>query len=411
MKILSTNLDYERSRIDWGKEKWNNTPVNLSESILNKITELVKIKSISNTPEENIALEYIEKQIIDIFSANNKKNLNYNLKKVWINNNWVFKWWLVCNIKNNICEKNIILMWHVDVVPVKSNLIEEWETDPFNIAEDENNLYWRWTCDMKSGLWIMLELIKESTNEKLENNYNLSFIFSTWEETWMPNWLSEIIEQWELPKADFSITLEPTEWRINTWVFWYMVWKFIINWLSCHSSNPSLWENAIEQSMNLFKILLEQKMKLESFSWVNEVFEITKINWWTAANIIPNQVEYTVNHRYLPWKDYAEKEKYLTNLAKLSNSDLIIHEHNPSSLVMELENPILNKVIQATKNDISSLNLVPFWSDMAQTSINWIPSINYWPWSIKQAHTTNEFVSKKSINEVYSALKNLLFKQ
>lgn len=393
------------------KDRWiDNFQWNLSRSIINSINELIKIKSISNTKEENEMLEHIH-NTISTFKKNNKnKNINIDLKKIGIENEWIYKWWIICNIANPELNENIILMWHVDVVPIKDTPKNIWKTNPFNMYEDEKYLYWRWTCDMKSWLWIMLELIKNITNNNFNQKFNLSFIFSTWEETWLPNWLTEIINNWELPKSDFSITLEPTEWKINIWVFGYMVWKYTVDWVSCHSSNPSLWENAIEKSNILMNTLIEQKDKCEEFNGVKEVFEITKINWWTASNIVPNQVEYTINHRYAPWKDSKEREAYLSEIAKSTDTKLHILEHNPCSLDVPLDNPILLKVIEATKSDISSLNLVPFWSDMAQTSINWIPSINYWPWSIKQAHTSNEFVSKESINEVYISLKNLLFK-
>ena len=68
--------------------------------------------------------------------------------------------------------------------------------------------------------------------------------------------------------------------------------------------------------------------------------------------------------------------------------------------------PLLEFIEKVRKN---SLNVVPFWSDISQTSQLWIPSVNFWPWSIEQAHTDNEFLLKKSFEKTYEQFRNYIF--
>lgn len=96
---------------------------------------------------------------------------------------------------------------------------------------------------MKSWDAIMIEILRESLKRK--PNKNVSLIFTSWEEYGIPNWLTEIIDSKGSLWIDFAIALEPTWWKINTWVFWYLDWEFVFTWKACHSSDPSLWENAI----------------------------------------------------------------------------------------------------------------------------------------------------------------------
>lgn len=227
--------------------------------------------------------------------------------------------------------------------------------------------------------------------------------------------MSEIIKSDKLWGLDFVIALEPTWWKINTWVFGYLDWEFHFKWRSCHSSNPHLWENAIHKMYPLLELLSnpEDIIWEVSYYWekLREALSATNVSWWIACNVVPDSASLAINYRYSPEKSWKEVEQRFIDIQKQMNAEgFTILEHNPSSEIVLINNPLLLEFINKTRNNISSsLNVVSFWSDISQTSQAWIPSINFWPWSIEQAHTDNEFLMKDSFKTTWDKFKNYLF--
>jgi len=378
-------------------------------NLYNTFQELIEIPSITRNKEEKEIVGFTEEKLKKIVESN--ENLSWvkiTIEKIEnIDNNWIYHWGVICNIKADENYKNIWLMGHLDVVPVSKN----WNTNPFKLVEENDRFLWRWTCDMKSWDAIMIEMLRESLKNKPTKNITL--IFTSWEEKWIPNWLTEIINSKQIWNLDFAIALEPTNWKINTWVFWYLDSKFNFKWKACHSSNPSLWENAISKAWP-FLTYLHSPDCIEAYdiynTKLNEAFSATKIEWWIASNIIPDKAVIQTNLRYSPNRNWEEAEKLMRDLAKKYQAEKIeIIEHNPSSQIVRSDNLHLLEFIEKIKASIQDLNVVPFWSDISQTSKLWIPSINFWPWSIEQAHTDNEFILKNSFEKTYKQFKNYLF--
>jgi len=381
------------------------------DNLNNTLSDLVSIWSITRSNEEIEIIEYTENLLKSIINeTKNSSWIEVSLEVIKDNSSWIFHWWVICNIKSNPDIPNVWLLWHLDVVPVVKNW---WNTNPFELVEEEDRFFWRWSCDMKAWVSIMIEILKESLKNK--PNKNISLLFTSWEEKWIPNWLTELIKSDKIWKLDLAIALEPTWWKINTWVFWYFDWEFIFKWKSCHSSKPSLWENAIHKIIPLLDILNNPK---EIIWWLNyaweyleETLSATKIEWWIASNIVPDLVKVQINHRYSPERVWNEVENKFSEIQKKVLADqFIILEHNNSSDIIPVTNKMLIEFVNKTNNDIEkALNVVPFWSDIAQFSWKWISSINFWPWDIAQAHTDNEFLMKDSFEKNWKQFKNYLF--
>lgn len=99
---------------------------------------------------------------------------------------------------------------------------------------------------------------------------------------------------------------------------------------------------------------------------------------------------------------YQLAKKYWASIFK-------IIEHNPSSQIVESNNPHLWQLIRQTRLSIADLDIVPFWSDISQTSRLWIPSVNFWPWNISQAHTDDEFLNKEHFKQTYEQFREYIF--
>lgn len=377
-------------------------------TLYSNLSNLVNIPSITRSNEEIEIYKFIENLLENIISTSIYKE-NISINKIESRDEyWDYHWWIVCNIKGSDLNKTIWLLWHLDVVPVNW---ENWKTHPFKITEKDWNIYGRWVCDMKAWVVIMIEVLKKAL--KQVPNKNISLIFTTWEECWLPNWLTKLIERGLLKWLDFVIALEPTWWKINTWVFWYLDWEFLYKWKTCHSSKPFLWENAIHKTAWLLTYLQNPDIicTMEYF-WeeVAEVLSATNIKWWIACNSIPDFCSVQINHRYSPHKDW---NKILTKFRRIAKrfwaEKFEVIEHNPSSKIVDIEDKLLKDFMCKIKWNTRMISIAPFWSDISQTSTIWIPSINFWPWDINQAHTDDEFISKKSFEETYYHFINYFF--
>lgn len=368
--------------------------------IISTLSELVSIKSITNSKEEKDSLIYMENKLNWIIN----KEVNYSWIKVTIEKieeNWL--WAIVCNIDSWV-DINIWLIWHLDVVPA-----DNWTKPAFELTETDDKYYWRGVTDMKWWCAIMVEVLRESLAKKPEKNITL--IFSTWEEEGAPNWLTQVKDFIKTLKIDFIIALEPTWRRINTGVFWCLDWFFVFKGVACHSSKPELWENAILKILPLIEYLKEPELiwKIE-YNWeiLKEALSATLIEWWIATNVVPDLCKVRINYRYLPNKKPDDVEKTFWNLAaKFWAKNFEVLDHNIASFIVEKNNPFLLDFIN--KTGVVDLNIVPFWSDISQTASIWIPSVNFWPGNIKQAHVKDEFIEKKDLEEIWNDIKKYLF--
>ncbi len=380
------------------------------DSLYKNLYDLVAIPSITRTKEEIEIVIYIKELLESILKQNtNNSWITINIEKVEEKDeNWNFHWWIICNIKVSDNFDTIWLLWHLDIVPVNKS---KWKKPIFKMTEEDDRIYGRGSCDMKAWVAIMIEILKESLRKN--PNKNISLIFTSWEECWIPNWLTEIIKSEKIWWLDFIIALEPTWWKINTWVFWYLDWEFTFKWKSCHSSRPSLWNNAIHKTCNLLNYLQNPKIiSLVEYYWefIEEALSATYISWWIAPNIIPDTCTVRINHRYWPKRNWKLVEEWFQKIMKeVWAESFKILEHDPASWIVDWNNYMLKDFINRTKLNSSTLNVVSFWSDISQTSSIGIPSINFWPWDISQAHTDDEFLMKDSFEKTYVQFINYLF--
>jgi len=383
----------------------------MNNSLVQNLSELVSIPSVTRSPEEIKIVGHTYNTLQNIIKENeNLSGVKVSIERVdERDDNNIYHGGVICNIQVNKDFKTVWLLWHLDVVPVVK---ENWDTEPFTLIETGDRFYGRWSCDMKAGVSIMIELLKESL--KIQPNKNISLLFTSWEECWIPNGLTEIIKSKRLGGLDFVVALEPTNGSINTGVFWYFDGNFHFHWRSCHSSKPELWENAIHKVWKLIGYLNNPDIiETVEYNWklLREALSATNIRWWIAANTVPDKCSVQINYRYWPSRNGKKVEEKFREIARdiWANSFETI-EHDPSSKIVPTTNPMLIDFIKRTKNNIEKpLELVPFWSDIWQTSELWIPSINFGPGSIEQAHTDNEFLMKDSLHDTWEIFKKYLF--
>jgi len=125
----------------------------VSDEAVNRFSGAIKYKTISSGNSESdysnefLGLhEYFEKVFPLIHSELEKKVFNYSL---------LYKW-----EGEDINLKPILLMSHIDVVPVDINTIEDWEAPPFSGEIKNSRVYGRGTMDDKVSVLGIMEAVE-----------------------------------------------------------------------------------------------------------------------------------------------------------------------------------------------------------------------------------------------------------
>jgi len=260
------------------------------------LTKLVKIPSVSSEVKRlNEIIKQIKNEFDDIWWA-------YVIKDEIEKKPYI----LVSNYDTSVDKKaDILLSWHVDVVPPSEN-------GQFDPKLDWNKMYARWTIDMKAAVTVMITTMQELLTT-WHTNKKILLILTTDEEIW---WASvwALLEQgytWDVvlvPDAGDTQTVITSGKGIYT-----MHITVEGNWW--HSARPRLCKSAINQGIKLYEELretLQEDYELAQEDHRGTSVELTMINAGTADNVIPDTANLVINIRHTE----SYEEVLLKNLCK-----------------------------------------------------------------------------------------------
>jgi len=108
-------------------------------NLLNTFEELIEIPSVTNSDAERDIINFTDEKLKNIVSENrNLSWVNILIEKIQtIEKDWKYHGWVLCHIKIDDSKETVWLLWHLEVVPVTSNLKKE----PFKLTEDKDQFY------------------------------------------------------------------------------------------------------------------------------------------------------------------------------------------------------------------------------------------------------------------------------
>lgn len=327
--------------------------------MINTLKQLINISSV--TGHEELIAKYVADYLV-------KNDLS---PQVYDNN-------IVCKVIDK--EPSITLVGHLDTVPPALN-------QSISIVAGDL-VYGRGACDMKAGLTVMLELagLKEAV-------HGLNLVFYAAEEGPLPNGLTELIEHNRLDFNSQYIVLEPTNCVPMTACRGRLLSKIVVKGKATHSYDPSLGDNAIIKASKLIQ-------KINDSFVIGESMCVTNINTFNPDNQIPDHCELMIDYRYrLGDLSYAK--------ARLKE---LLGQHLDYEFIDESEGcqTIPKNLLINFVDSFSCNSIFPAWCDIAQLNNNGYPAIVFGPGKLDLAHTDNEHVSIKSMNEAYNALRKFL---
>ena len=183
-------------------------PIQVSETAVTRLQGAIKYKTISyQFPGKPDSLEftgihnYFEKVFPLIHSSIEKKTFKYSLLYKWQGKN------------DNI--KPVLLMSHIDVVPVDQATLNDWEAGPFSGELKNGNVYGRGTMDDKMSVLGIMEAVEMLLKDGFKPERTVYLAFGHDEEIGGDNGAGSIAAYLEEEGVDLEFVIDEGGFIVN----------------------------------------------------------------------------------------------------------------------------------------------------------------------------------------------------
>ncbi|MFQ6083781.1 MAG: M20 family metallopeptidase [Candidatus Aminicenantia bacterium] len=297
---------------------------------------------------------------------------------------------------------------HYDVVPA-------FDQDQFKPQIKNGKLYGRGSSDMKSGLALMIYVLKiiEELGITLNGRIVLSIVPD--EETGGYFGTKYLFDNKFLTKGGIGMLMpEPTSgfiWNGNRGA---LSLKVILKGKSAHVSLEHQGINPFEKMIELGKLLLDYKKELANrktkFRIKPEGKESSILMLGGTAqsgasfNVVPEECYFSLDRRFNPEEDLESQKKELMEIINKFARDKvkinleILQEGNSSSTSKnDLLAQALSRAIREIKGETPEFGLCPGLCEVRYFINNGIPAFGYGPGLLAVSHGPEEYICLKDI--------------
>jgi succinyl-diaminopimelate desuccinylase len=284
---------------------------------------------------------------------------------------------LVVALSRSTGGPHIALVGHLDVVRTEHD-------QPPRIEGDR--LYGPGASDMKSGLALMLDLAEGTSLPQVD----LTLVFYAREEgPFDENELGPVLDRDpELRSADVAVCLEPSDNRLQLGCAGSVHATARFRGKTAHSARPWQGENAIHKAAGLLARLSSLEPEtgvIDDLTW-SAVTSATLAGGGRARNIIPDQFDVNLNHRFGPDRSLDDAKKHIRDLVA-GEAEIDFIDLAPPALPFR-HHPLVEALAES---GVISVEPKQAWTDVARFAALEIPAVNFGPGVNAQAHQRNEW--------------------
>ncbi|HYJ08258.1 MAG TPA: succinyl-diaminopimelate desuccinylase [Polyangiaceae bacterium] len=289
---------------------------------------------------------------------------------------------------------HVVLGGHLDVVRT------EHEGAP---RIEDDRLYAPGAADMKSGLALMLALAENP----LPWAVDLTLVFYAREEgPYAENELGPVLEaDAELRSASIAVMLEPSDNKLQLGCGGSLHAAVRFGGRTAHSARPWQGENAIHKAAALLARLSELQPvpdERDGLIW-QSVISATMAGGGRARNIIPDQFELNLNHRFGPSTSVeSAKQRVLALVAGQAEVEFV--DVSPAAPPLRQH----SLVLALANSGVLAVEPKQAWTDVARFAALAVPAVNFGPGVQAQAHQKNEWTLLSQLDVGLAVLQRWL---
>lgn len=287
----------------------------------------------------------------------------------------------------------VLLAGHIDTVPIADNVPSR---------QDGDLLHGCGTTDMKSGDAMLLHLAAALD----QPSRDLTFVFYECEEIEHDrNGLTRI--ERELPDwlaADLAILGEPTNGQVEAGCQGTAAATVTVRGRRSHAARSWLGVNAIHAAgevLDRLRAFDSRTVDIDGCVY-REGLNAVSIAGGVASNVIPDECVVKVNFRFAPDRSTEDAVSVLKELFDGFQVDVL---DVAAGALPGLSAPAAAEFVSAA----GGVAVAKYgWTDVARFAALGIPAVNYGPGDPSLAHTREEHVSRRQIQQMTAVLRTFL---
>ena len=293
-------------------------------------------------------------------------------------------------------RQRILLAPHMDTVGVNSE-------EQFQPRLKNGRLYGRGACDTKGSIAVFLTaLLNLAAAKRRPASTEITLVALVDEENGQAG--SRFLARRRF-KADLAIVGEPTRLQIVTAHKGDLWLQLETRGKAAHGSRPELGRNAVHlmaQIVNLLETDYAGELRRRRHSLLRHAtINVGTISGGRQPNIVPDQCAIRIDRRTIPGEnDAAVKLEILRFIRRHGLAAKLIdtkHEQPAPPLETNVRLPLVQQLLRcAGQRDPVG---VDFFTDAGVLASAGIPSVVFGPGDIAQAHTTDEWVSVRQLEQ------------
>jgi succinyl-diaminopimelate desuccinylase len=301
---------------------------------------------------------------------------------------------------------------HQDTVPVDGMTIA-----PFEPVERDGRIYGRGACDDKGGLAAMLCAFARLVETRPPRAANVVMSCTCDEESGARG-MHDLIKLWSDPARkgslverppDLAFVIEPTELDVVVAHKGATRWKIRTRGRACHSSDPSQGVNAIYRMARVIECLEQFAAELPSRIPPHALcgsasLSVGRIEGGLSVNTVPDECTIEIDRRVLPREDTTGVMDQVGDFLR-KRLDFEIEMLPPwiraPGLPDDVNLPWADRLLQSVRAVTGRGEKigVPFGTHASRTAAAGVPSIVFGPGSIAQAHTKDEWIETRQLEQ------------
>jgi len=359
--------------------------ITMENYIISQLLRLISIPSV--TGQESDVLFYLEEEIERIGLDYERQRVEGSFYNILVGNYQTPKW-IICS--------------HVDTVSPLDMM-------PPRAEVRDDRIYGLGACDVKSGIAVMLALLKEFYESIYEKGVLFAFLVDEEKDGRGSKELSHSLSNVEGIKG--AIVIEPTDMKIAVREAGSIEVVCFVDGKWAHGSCVEVGDNAIMKAIKLISEFDELPFMKDEDPLVGpSTYNILYFVGGSEELRVPSRAKFLVDFRIIPRRDVNEVVDSIVGLFRKYGTTYEFRDISSGFIVDENEEVVqlLKKAYKDILGVDPSFTGMKSWTDAENLYTVEVPSIVFGPGKLEDAHTPWENVSIKDLFDFYRILRRFL---